>query len=171
MTVHKGGVINGTNANSHLIDRTKDNIDTYNKKPEFVNSSSLGYDDDFYDEYYGYGCGYRDNDTYYPQSEKKTLETKVNEFRFNWHQSNSCADEIALNDTEILLEGYKDIVNYLMKETSISDNEILEIFAELITEIREVEELGNHDLTDAKEYINTQKTFLISFAESQKNIK
>ena len=58
-----------------------------------------------------------------------------------------------------------------MKETTISDNEMLEIFAELITEIREVEELGNHDLTDVKEYINTQKTFLISFAESQKNIK
>ena len=171
MTVHKGGVTNGTNANSHLIDRSKDNIDTYNKKPEFVNSSSLGYDDDFYDEYYGYGYRGGDDDIYHSQSEKKTLETKVKEFNFSWHQSKSCADEIALNDTEVLLEGYKDIVNYLMKETTISDNEMLEIFAELITEIREVEELGNHDLTDVKEYINTQKTFLISFAESQKNIK
>ena len=171
MTAHKGGVTNGTNANSHLIDRSKDNIDTYNKKPEFVNSSSLGYDDDFYDDYYGYGYRGGDDDIYYPQSEKKTLETKVKEFNFSWHQSKSCADEIALNDTEVLLEGYKDIVNYLMKETTISDNEMLEIFSELIMEIREVEEVGNHDLTDVKEYINIQKNFLVSFVESQKNTK
>ena len=168
MTVHKGGVTNGTNANSHLIDRSKDNIDTYNKKPEFVNSSTLGYDDE-YDEYYGYG-GYG-GEIYYPQSEKKTLETKVNEFRFAWHQSKSCADEIALNDEEVLVEGYKDIVNYLMKETTISDSEMLEIFQELMTEIKEVEEVGLHDLSEVKEFINTQKNFLVSFVEGQKNSK
>ena len=48
---------------------------------------------------------------------------------------------------------------------------MLEIFSELIMEIREVEEVGNHDLTDVKEYINTQKNFLVSFVESQKNTK
>lgn len=149
----------GTNANSHLIDRTPKQktlplvIDGSDNKAQYVDSSKL--------------FTVETQEECVPTIEK-TIEEKSTDFQFRWHSGE--ADLTALEDTQTLIHGYKQIVNYLIKETATPDEDCVDILINLQEEVLEVEILGPHDLKEVKEYIQTNINLIESFLKKGQTV-
>lgn len=161
LSVVKGGK---TNANDHLIDRSpkvepkpqERPIDSYDRSPSYVNSAHLFEDDDE-----GLGT---------VPVVVKTLEDKVTDFQFAWHNGNDL-ELMALNDTDVLLHGYKALINYLVKETVMPDDELVQTLEGLDEEILLVEIEGQHDLTEARNHLQVSKNMIEAYLEREKTLK
>ena len=151
--------VKGTNANSHLIDRTPKQkalplvIDGSDNKAQYVDSSKL--------------FTVETQEECVPTIEK-TIEEKSTDFQFRWRSDE--ADITALEDTQTLIHGYKQIVNYLIKETSTPDEDCVDILINLQEEVLEVEILGPHDLKEVKEYIQTNINLIESFLKKGQTV-
>lgn len=141
LNVIKGGKT--TNSNAHLIDR-KAEIDTYKGKPSYVT------DIEFEDvEQKGYSS--------------LTLEQKANNFRILWLQNSFTLNELAMMGTELLVDGYKRTVAYLIKETNTPDQEVIDKLDDMLDEIQQVAFLGLHDLGDAENTIKHFKKVIVNY--------
>lgn len=153
-----------TNANSHRIIRDEPTavhprpIDTHDRPAVFVNSANPF---DLEDN----DCGLSD----VPVIEK-SLEDKVNEFQFAWSTETLNLEEIALADTEVLIHGYKQIINHVTRETTIEDEKVIEILEDLQLEVELVEEAGNHNLVEVKDFIVTTSNMLKGYVASGKRL-
>lgn len=138
-----------TNANDHLIERNPKPIETHQAPAQFVNSSDLFCDNDL---------GLENVPII-----TKSLEQKVTDFQFAWHSGDDI-ELMALNETEVLLNGYIELSNFLIKETTIPDEELIETLQGLDEELTLLEMEGQHDLTEShihiKSCINMIQTWL-----------
>ena len=65
--------------------------------------------------------------------------------------------------SEDLINGYKDLVAYFVKETSLGDDEVVDTLNGLLDEVNKVAHLGLHDLTDVEVTINHFKDILVKY--------
>lgn len=149
LNVVKGGKT--TNSNTHLFE--KEVIDSYKKSPEYVKEISF---DDF-DEVV----------KSYPRV-RLSREQKAKNFRVLWMTDLNIA-EIATKSTEEIIDGYKELVSFLIKESIIPDKEILEMLWALDDEIEQVEYLGMHDLEEVKTMAKHFRNTLIEYESNKLN--
>ena len=139
-----GSTIRKSNANDHLILREDDIIDTHKGPASYVKSDEIA-----------------DIQTVVPMV--LSQDQKVKDFRASWYSSASVI-ELAMFDTEVLIQGYKDTIKHLVMETVKSDEDVIDHLTDLDNEVYEVEVAGAHDLRDVhdeiKNNINTLKNFI-----------
>ena len=153
LTVIIGGKM--TNDNTHLFE--KEEMDSYKGSAQYV--TDIDFEDCSFDTF-------GDVIESAKESARVTLtkEQKSNNFRILWQNRLEPID-IAKMNTDELIDGYKALVAWFVKETQISDNEILDTLDGLLEEVNEVSYIGFHDLSDVEVTIKHFKNLINSYYE------